>query len=86
MQTSTLVSPGSGSRGAGVPSCAYQNDMPPTTVLTVLMMPLVSLSGEMPSVRVAGRYCARGRFVFRALSGARKTLRPEARASLGSVG
>ncbi|GGZ76130.1 hypothetical protein GCM10010328_58780 [Streptomyces rubiginosohelvolus] len=37
--------------------------MPPTTVLTVLMMPLVSLSGEMPSVRVAGRYCARGRFV-----------------------
>ncbi|GHF71069.1 hypothetical protein GCM10010504_44390 [Streptomyces griseus] len=45
MQTSTLVSPGRGSRGAGVPSCAYQNDMPPTTVLTVLMMPLVSLPG-----------------------------------------
>lgn len=55
---------GQGFAGAGVPSCAYQNDMPPLTVLTVLMCPLlvrVQLSRE--SQR--GRYCATGGFVVR---------------------
>ncbi|GGZ10277.1 hypothetical protein GCM10010327_46210 [Streptomyces nitrosporeus] len=72
MQTSAVVSPGSGSRGAGMPSCAYQNDMPPLTVLTVLMCPLCPLCGPCahgPAVcgraagLLGGRYCGAGGFV-----------------------